>query len=145
MKEPNLIMKCIRLMHYLYNKNIPFLPKVVQWFIRITCSADIPVNILIGKNSVLKHNGLGVVFHEKARIGSNVTIMQHVTLGGRNGRGAPVINDNVFIGTGACILGDVKIGKNAMVGANTVVIMDVPDNAVVGGIPSKILKYLDEK
>lgn len=145
MNEPNLIMKCIRLMQFFCNKKIPLLPKIIQWFIRITCSADIPVNISIGRGTVLKHNGLGVVFHEKALIGSNVTIMQHVTLGGRNGRGAPIISDNVFIGTGACILGGVRIGRNAMIGANAVVISDVPDNAVVGGIPSKILKYLDEK
>lgn len=132
-------------MFFFYSKKVPLLPKIIQWFIRITCSADIPVNISIGKNTVLKHNGLGIVFHEKAIIGENVTIMQHVTLGGRNGRGAPIISDGVFIGTGACILGGVKIGKNAMIGANAVVITDVPDNAVVGGIPSKILKYLDEK
>lgn len=145
MSEPNLIMKSIRLMQFFQNKKIPLLPKVIQWFIRITCSADIPINISIGKGTVLKHNGLGVVFHEKALIGNHVTIMQHVTLGGRNGRGAPVIGDRVFIGTGACILGGIIIGKNAMIGANAVVITDVPDNAVVGGIPSKILKYLDEE
>ncbi|AZA62752.1 serine acetyltransferase [Chryseobacterium indoltheticum] len=145
MSEPNLIMKSIRLMQFVKNKKIPLLPKMIQWFIRITCSADIPVNISIGKNTVLKHNGLGVVFHEKALIGNNVIIMQHVTLGGRNGRGAPIIGDHVFIGTGACVLGSVSIGKKAMIGANAVVITDVPDNAVVGGIPSRILKYLDEE
>ncbi|MBK1897725.1 serine O-acetyltransferase [Chryseobacterium paridis] len=143
MSEPNLIMKSIRLMQFLYNKKIPLLPKIVQWFIRITCSADIPVNISIGKGTVLKHNGLGVVFHEKALIGSNVTIMQNVTLGGRNGRGAPVIGDNVFIGTGACVLGGIIIGKDAMIGANAVVINDVPDKAVVGGIPAKIIRIDD--
>lgn len=145
MKEPNLIMKCIRLMALLKRNNIPLLPKVIQWFIRITCSADIPVNIYIGENTVLKHNGLGVVLHEKAIIGENVTIMQNVTIGGRNGRGAPRIDNNVFIGSGACVLGDIIIGKNSMIGANAVVINDVPENAVVGGIPAKVLKYNDEK
>jgi len=145
MKEPNLIMKCIRLMALLKRNKIPLLPKVIQWFIRITCSADIPVNIYIGENTVLKHNGLGVVLHEKAIIGENVTIMQNVTIGGRNGRGAPRIDNNVFIGSGACVLGDIIIGKNSMIGANAVVINDVPENAVVGGIPAKVLKYNDEK
>lgn len=145
MKEPNLIMKCIRLMALLKRNNIPILPKAMQWFIRITCSADIPVNIYIGENTVLKHNGLGVVLHEKAIIGENVTIMQNVTIGGRNGRGAPRIDNNVFIGSGACVLGDIIIGKNSMIGANAVVINDVPENAIVGGIPAKVLKYNDEK
>ena len=144
MSEPNLVMKSIRLMQFLYNKKIPLLPKTIQWFIRITCSADIPVNISIGKGTVLKHNGLGVVLHEKALIGNNVTIMQNVTLGGRNGRGAPVIGDNVFIGTGACVLGGIVIGKDAMIGANAVVISNVPDKAVVGGIPAKIIR-IDDK
>ncbi|MCS4166233.1 serine O-acetyltransferase [Sphingobacterium sp. BIGb0116] len=145
MKEPNLIMKCIRLMALLKRNNIPILPKAMQWFIRIICSADVPVNICIGENTVLKHNGLGVVLHEKAIIGANVTIMQNVTIGGRNGRGAPRIDNNVFIGSGACVLGDIIIGKNSMIGANAVVINDVPENAVVGGIPAKVLKYKDEK
>ncbi len=132
-------------MALLKRNKIPLLPKVIQWFIRITCSADIPVNIYIGENTVLKHNGLGVVLHEKAIIGENVTIMQNVTIGGRNGRGAPRIDNNVFIGSGACVLGDIIIGKNSMIGANAVVINDVPENAVVGGIPAKVLKYNDEK
>ena len=145
MSEPNLIMKCIRLMQFLNRNKIPILPKVVQWFIRISCSADIPVNIQIGKNSVLKHNGLGVVLHEKASIAENVIIMQNVTIGGRNGRGTPRIENNVFIGSGACVLGDITIGANAMIGANAVVIKNVPENAVVGGIPATVLKYNNEK
>ncbi len=140
MSEPNLIMKCIRIMQKLKRNRIPLLPKVVQWFIRISCSADIPLEIIIGKKSVLKHNGLGVVIHERAIIKDNVVIMQNVTIGGRNGRGAPVIEDNVFIGAGACILGDINIGKNASIGANAVVISTVPENAVVVGIPGKVVK-----
>ncbi|MEZ7514295.1 serine O-acetyltransferase [Flavobacterium frigidarium] len=136
-------MKCIRLMDFLYVRGIPILPKAIQWFIRVICSADIPVGIKIGKNSVLKHNGLGVVIHENALIGENVIIMQHVTLGGRNGRGAPVIKNNVFIGAGASVLGDITVGESAMVGAHAVVIKDVPKGVTVGGVPAKILKKIE--
>ena len=142
-KEPNLIMKCFRVMYFFHKKRIPLLPKALQWLIRITCSADIPINVTIGKGTVLKHNGLGVVIHEKAIIGENVIIMQNVTIGGRNGRGAPTIRNNVFIGSGACILGDIVIEENVMIGANAVVIKDVPANAVVGGVPGKIIKFSD--
>lgn len=144
MSEPNLIMKCIRCMQFLNRKKVPILPKVIQWFIRITCSADIPVNIFIGKRSVLKHNGLGVVLHEKAQIGEGVVIMQNVTIGGRNGRGAPVIGDNVFIGAGACVLGNIVIGKNTSIGANAVVLKAIPENCVVVGVPGRIVKTVDD-
>lgn len=144
MSEPNLIMKSIRFMQRMRRNRIPLIPKFIQWFIRITCSADIPIDIKIGQNSVLKHNGLGVVLHEKTIIGNNVVIMQNVTMGGRNGRGAPIIEDNVFIGAGACILGEILIGANSMIGANAVVINDVASNTVVGGIPAKKLKNIDD-
>lgn len=145
MSEPNLIMKSIRLMQKLRQKHIPVLPKIIQWFIRITCSADIPLDIKIGQNSVLKHNGLGVVLHEKALIGRDVILMQNVTIGGRNGRGAPTIEDNVFIGAGACILGDIVVGENSSIGANAVVLSSVPKNAVVVGIPGKVVKIVENK
>jgi serine O-acetyltransferase len=144
MSEPNLIMKSIRLMQFLRRKKIPVLPKVLQWFIRISCSADIPLNVFIGKGSVLKHNGLGVVLHEKAEIGNGVIIMQNVTIGGRNGRGAPKIEDNVFIGAGACVLGNITIGKNSSIGANAVVINNFPENSVIVGIPGRVVKYASD-
>lgn len=131
-------------MQFLKRKGIPILPKITQWYIRITCSADIPINISIGKGSVLKHNGLGVVLHEKALIGENVVIMQNVTIGGRNGRGAPIIEDNVFIGAGACVLGGIVVGKNVSIGANAVVLKSVPENAVIVGVPGKVVKILED-
>lgn len=145
MRETNLIMKSIRLMLFFHRKKIPLIPKVSQWFIRITCSADIPPTIIIGKGTIVKHNGLGVVFHGKAIIGENVTIFQNVTIGGRNGRGAPIIKDNVYIGCGACVLGNVIVGEGAVIGANSLVIKDVPDGAIVGGVPARIIKYTNER
>lgn len=127
-------------MTYLNQKKVPLCPKIVLWFIRIVFSCEIPVNVKIGKRTILKHNGLGVVIHEHAIIGEDVVIMQNVTIGGRNGRGAPTIGNNVFIGVGACILGNVKVGNYSSIGANAVVIMDIPDHAVAVGVPAKVIK-----
>ncbi len=145
MQSTNLIMRFVATMEYFSIKGIPLVPRIIQWFIRVIFSADIPYTLRFGKGVILKHNGLGVVIHENAKIGRNVIIMQNVTIGGRNGRGAPIINEHVFIGAGACVLGDISIGKHAMIGANAVVIMDIPDFAVVGGVPARVLKYTDGK
>ena len=77
-------------------------------------------------------------------VGDNVTVMQQVTIGASRGgkrNGTPIIGNNVFVGCGAKIIGDVKIGNNVIIGANAVVTKDVPDNAVVGGIPARVLNY----
>ena len=83
-----------------------------------------------------------------SKIGNNVTILQQVTIGSERGGkhpGFPTIGDNVFIACGAKVLGGIKVGNNVVIGANAVVIRDVPDNAVVGGVPAKILDYEGER
>ena len=101
---------------------------------------QIPETCIIGPGLELPHC-LPIVVHYNAKIGKNCTIHQFVTIGG-DGRGkAPVIGDNCFIGSGAVIVGDIKIGNNVTIGANAVVTKDVPDNATVGGVPAKILHY----
>lgn len=114
-------------------------------YIRIVYSCDLPANLKLGKGVILKHNGLGVVIHPKAVIGEGTQIYQNVSIAGRNNRGTPIIGKNVFIGCGACVLGGVTIGDNVSIGANAVVITDIPDNAVVVGIPGKVVKIIDEK
>ncbi|WP_198540758.1 serine O-acetyltransferase [Capnocytophaga stomatis] len=109
-------------------------------YIRVVYSCDLPVSLKLGKGVVLKHNGLGVVIHPDAIIGENTLIYQNVSIAGRNNRGVPTIGKNVFIGCGACVLGGVTIGDNVSIGANSVVINDIPDNAVVVGIPGKVVK-----
>lgn len=139
--ENNSLMRKVRLMNHLYSKKIPFLPGIIMRYIRVIYSCDIPFGTNIGKGVLFKHNGLGVVIHPKSIIGDYTQIYQNVSIAGRNGRGAPTIGKNVFIGAGACVLGGVVIGENVTIGANSVVIHDIPDNAVVVGVPGKVVKF----
>ncbi|WP_312365103.1 hypothetical protein [Sphingobacterium sp.] len=138
--EKSSLMKLFRLMEYSYDRRIPFLPSFLMKFIRIVYSCDLPVNLKLGKDVVLKHNGLGVVIHPKAVIGRGTLIYQNVSIAGRYNRGTPIIGENVFIGAGACILGGIKIGNNVSIGAKSVELTDIPDNSVVVGVPRKVIK-----
>ena len=142
-KEKSSLMRIYRMMEKLNDKKIPFFPGFLMRYIRIVYSCDLPVNLKLGKGVILKHNGLGVVIHPKAIIGENTQIYQNVSIAGRNNRGTPIIGKNVFIGCGACVLGGVSIGDNVTIGANSVVITDIPADCVVVGIPGKIVKRLE--
>lgn len=136
MKEQKFV-KIIRMKNWLFKNRFFKLSSIFDHLFRIVYSCEIPSSVIMGENIVFAHNGLGVVLHGRTRIGNNVKIYQHVTVGCRNGNGPPIIGDNVLIGTGACVLGSIKIGNNVQIGANAVVINDVPDNAVVVGIPAR--------
>lgn len=119
--------------------------------IRIIFAMDIVPSIKLGTNVEFVHNGLGCVFHPKTIIGDNCKIYQNVTIGG-NGKivnnkknsGAPEIEDNVAIFAGACVLGPIKIGRNSIIGANSVVTKNVPPNSLVVGNPA-VIKELNFK
>lgn len=98
----------------------------------------------IDKGFYLAHP-IGIVINEETIIGDYVWIYQNVTIGKMYGKGSPVIGNNVLLFAGAKVIGDVKIGNNVVVGANAVVTHDVPDNAVVVGIPAKIINYNGKK
>ena len=129
--------------HYLYRKNIPVLPKVITYIIRILFSGWIPAEAKIGKHVRLGKGGLGIVIHEQAIIGDNCIISHNVTLGGaslkQKGK-LPVIGNRVRIGCGAVILGDVHIGDNSIVAANSVVTSHVEANSIVAGNPATVVK-----
>ena len=120
--------------------------RIISQFSRFLTGIEIHPGAKIGKNLFIDH-GMGVVIGETSEIGNNVTIYHMVTLGGispsidsnnqRQIKRHPTLMDNVVVGSGAQILGPVIIGKNAKVGANAVVTKDVPDNAVMIGIPAK--------
>lgn len=137
MKKVSLMNRSIRLMLSLHSKNIPFVPKLINYFNRIVFSCDIPYTVKIGKGTIFAHSGLGVVIHGNATIGQDCRIYQGVTIGGRGKSGTPIIGNNVFIGANSTIIGGIVIGDNAIIGANSLVIKDVEKNTTVVGNPAK--------
>jgi len=117
------------------------LPKIGKLMCFLLYNSSIPYECKIGKGSRFGYSGIGVVLHKRTVIGLNCSIGTNVTVGGRSKHfDVPIIGDYVYIGTGAKILGPIKIGNNVTIGANAVVIQDVPDNATVAGVPAKIIK-----
>lgn len=132
--------KFYRMANKLYRKQIPIFPKILYRLIYFVNNCHVHYSTEIGKGTTLAYGGVGVVIHKNAVIGENCLIESNVTIGGRNNNpNVPVIGNNVFVGTGARIIGDVHIGNNSIVGANAVVLHDVPDNCSVAGVPAKIL------
>ena len=102
-----------------------------------------PPEAAIGRGTRLNYGGLGVVIHKRCTIGDNCTIGQQVTLGGGNNRypGVPRLGNNVYVAKGAAIIGGIDIGDNVTVGINAVVTKPVPANAIVAGVPARVLRF----
>ena len=132
-----------RLAHNLYKANVPLLPRVISQFSRFLTGIEIHPGATIGRRFFIDH-GSGVVIGETAEIGDDVLIYQGVTLGGtgnEKGKRHPTIGNNVVIGTGAKVLGNIRIGNNARIGAGSVVVKPVPDHSTVVGIPGRIVRF----
>jgi serine O-acetyltransferase len=126
-----------RIAHALYELNVPLLPRVIAAVARSITGIEIHPAAAIGARFFIDH-GMGVVIGETAEIGDDVTLYQGVTLGGTGfatGKRHPTVQDNVTIGSGAKLLGPITIGHGAKIGANSVVITDVPPNCTVVGNP----------
>src|SRR5262249_30176748 len=131
-----------RLAHALWRRRVPLLPALLAKFTRIVYATVLPPGVRLGPGVQLSYSGLGTVIHERAVIGARVVIHAGVGICGRSGlEEVPVIEDDVQIGVGAKVLGPVRVGRGAIIGANAVVIEDVPERAVVGGIPAKVLRH----
>lgn len=127
---------------WLYLHHLTIFAKMVNLFMRIVFSCEIPFQANIGRGTEFSHGGLGVVINSESTIGNNCKILHGVTIGGRGGKGrtgSPQIGNNVLIGCHAQILGPVTIGDNAKIGGGTIVIHDVPANCTVVGNPAKII------
>lgn len=130
-----------RIGYKMQKRGVPFIPKVLSFIKRLVYPAcDIPFTVEIGEGAFFPHRAIGVVIQGRAKIGKNAKIETNVCIGGIAGKGVPVIGNNVFIGTGATILGGVTIGNDCIIGAGAVVITDIPDGSVVVGVPGKIIK-----
>ena len=137
--------KIVLLLHkiarFLYLCKIPLIPMIIQTFIRIVFGCRVPYTAKIGKNTVFSCGGIGLTLHARSVIGENCRIGTCVSIvGSKKHIEVPKIGNNVWVGTGARIIGPVTVGNNVMIGANAVVNKDVPDNTMVGGVPAKIIK-----
>lgn len=134
-----------RTAHKLYIKKHYVLARFISQITRFFTGIEIHPGAVIGENLFIDH-GLGVVIGETAVVGKNVTIYHGVTLGGTGkdtGKRHPDIGDDVVIGAGAQILGPIKIGNGAKVGANAVVLKDIPPYATAVGVPAEVVKIRD--
>lgn len=126
-----------RLAHALYRSGVPFAPRLIATLARSLTGIEIHPAAEVGPGLFIDH-GMGVVIGETASVGADVTIYQGVTLGGTGfatGKRHPTVEDNVTIGSGAKLLGPILVGRGSKIGANTVVIHDVPPYSTVVGIP----------
>ena len=136
-----------RLAHKLHSWKIPFLPRFYSQLGRHLTGIEIHPGATIGKHLFIDH-GMGVVIGETTVVGDNVLLYQGVTLGGtgkEKGKRHPNIGDNVVVGAGAKILGNITVGDNSYVGANAVVLKDVPPNSTVVGVPGRVTKQDGKK
>lgn len=137
-----------RISHYLYINKLFFLARLISQISRFFTGIEIHPGAKIGRGLVIDH-GMGVVIGETAEIGDNVLLYHGVTLGGTGkdkGKRHPIVGNNVVIGAGAKVLGPIYIGSNSKIGANSVVLNNVPEGATAVGIPAKnIIKIKEEK
>lgn len=132
-----------KISHFLYKKKINIIAMMFQWLNMILFSNSVFGECEIGKGTRFHHHALGCTVHPLAAIGNNNNIFTNVTIGrkwtnGKTGGGLPKIGNNVTIGAGAVILGDITIGDNSIIGANAVVLKNVPPDSIAVGIPAKI-------
>lgn len=128
--------------HFLYKKNLLFLARLISQIARFLTAIEIHPGATLGAGILIDH-GMGVVIGETAELGDRITIYHGTTLGGtgkEKGKRHPTVGDNVVIGAGSKVLGNIKIGSNSKIGANSVVLDDVPEGATVVGIPGKVVK-----
>lgn len=131
-----------RMAHALYKKKMLFTARLISQISRFMTGIEIHPGAKMGEGILIDH-GMGVVIGETAEVGNRLTIYQGATLGATGkdtGKRHPTVGDDVLIGAGTKILGPLNIGSNSKIGANSVVVKDVPNGATVVGIPAKIVK-----
>ena len=131
-----------RIAHKLAYWGVPFIPRFISYLTRIITGIEIHPKAQIGNRFFIDH-GEGVVIGETTIIGDDVLIYQRVTLGGtgnEHGKRHPTIGNNVIIGAGAKVLGNITIGDNTRVGAGSVVVDDVPEHCTVVGVPGRVVQ-----
>ncbi len=136
-----------RLAHRLHRWGLPLIPRILSQINRFFTGIEIHPGATIGRRFFIDH-GAGVVIGETSEIGDDVLLYQGVTLGGtghEKGKRHPTLGNNVVAGTGAKILGNIRIGNNVRIGAGSVVVHAVPDNSTVVGIPGRVVRIRPEE
>jgi len=135
-------MNFYRVARRLSDWGVPLLPRLIDYLSRVCFACWVPHKARIGSGVVLGYGGLGIVVHDDAVIGDNAHIDQGVTIGGSaRSAGAPCIENDVYIGAGAKILGPIRVGSGSVIGANAVVVRDVKSRSVVVGIPATAIRH----
>ncbi|SHF09290.1 serine O-acetyltransferase [Seinonella peptonophila] len=130
-----------RIAHILYRYRFYLIARVISQVSRFLTGIEIHPGAMIGRGCFIDH-GMGVVIGETCEIGENVTIYQGVTLGGtgkEKGKRHPTVEDHVMIASGAKVLGSIRIGRSAKIGAGSVVLREVPPNSTVVGVPGRVV------
>jgi serine O-acetyltransferase len=136
-----------RFAHWLYQVGLPFIPRLISHVARFITGIEIHPGATIGKGVFIDH-GMGVVIGETAIVGDYALIYQGVTLGGTGkecGKRHPTLGENVVVGAGAKVLGNLQIGNNVRIGAGSVVLRDVPSDCTVVGVPGRIVYRAGER
>lgn len=136
-----------RISHWLWRHHLLFLARLISQIAKWLTGVEIHPAATIGRRLVIDH-GTGIVIGATTIIGDDCLIYQGVTLGGTGisqGKRHPTLGNNVMIGSGAKVLGDIRIGNHSRVAANSVVLRDVPDNSTVVGVPGRIVRINGEK
>ena len=136
-----------RLAHWCYRHDLKFLARAISQRSRRRTGIEIHPGATIGRRLVIDH-GMGIVIGETAEIGDDCLIYHGVTLGGTGkdvGKRHPTIGNNVLIGTGAKVLGPIKVGDNSRIAANSVVLREIPEDSTAVGIPARVVRIAGQK
>ena len=134
------------LSNFFYTHKMILLSKLTDCLILLLFNSYVPGSAKIGKGSRFAYGGIGVVIHSDAIIGSGCVIGQGITIGAKEGYSSkiknkcPIIGDNVYLSAGCRVLGDIEIGSNSVIGANSVVLSSCEKNSVLVGVPAKLLR-----
>lgn len=139
-KKYSAVIKWYRFERWLYCHKLRHIAILVYHLIQLIFGCTIPPSVVLEKGVDIPHFH-GIVIHQDTYVGQGTVIYQNVTIGGRNGECAIIIGKNCIISAGACILGKIVVGDNVKIGANAVVLNDIPDNSMAVGIPARIIRH----
>lgn len=141
--KKSVVMKWYTFEHRCYKHKLKFFAKIVYHLMQIIFGCSIPPSVVLEEGVEIPHFH-SIVIHQDTIVGSGTLIYQNVTIGGRNGEAHIIIGKNCIISCGACVLGNVTIGDNVKVGANAVVLENIPNNCTVVGIPGRVINHADD-